>query len=273
MTWSVSCTIVGNCGTVSATGLYTAPASINAADSVTVKATPIADPAAAATGAVTLVPVVAISVSPTAASLIAGGTQQFTATVTGTTNAAVTWSLSCTNTGNCGTIDATGLYTAPATLIASDTVTVTATSVADGMKTATASVTLVDQVSVSMSPASTTLSSGGTQQFTATVTGSSDTSVSWSLSCTNTGNCGAIVCRSLHRARECCYRGYGHGDGNIERRRHEARHGNRQPDADGRGFDLAERHFHESMAAEPRWDGAVHGYSHRHVERIRHLVR
>ncbi len=193
VTWSVSCTITGNCGTVSATGLYTAPASINVADTVTVKATPIADPAAATTAAVTLVPVVTISVSPSTASLVAGGTQQFTPTVTGTLDTSVTWTLSCTNTGNCGMVDVNGLYTAPATLTSADTVTVTATSNADNSKTATATITLVETVSVSLSPASLSLNSGGTQQFTATVTGSSDTSVTWSLSCTNAGNCGTIA--------------------------------------------------------------------------------
>ena len=56
---------------------------------------------------------------------------QFTAKVTGTSNTAVTWTLSgtaCTGSGNpCGTIDANGKYTAPATAPNPAQVTVTAT--------------------------------------------------------------------------------------------------------------------------------------------------
>ncbi len=67
-------------------------------------------------------------------------TAQFTATISNTTNTAVTWAVT---TPNGGTIDATGLYTAPtvaAGLPAS--VTVTATSAADSSKTGSATETL-----------------------------------------------------------------------------------------------------------------------------------
>ena len=64
-----------------------------------------------------------VSVSPTTVSLNAGGTQQFTAAVTGTSSTAVTWS--CTGAG-CGTITATGMYTAPASIPSAATVTVVA---------------------------------------------------------------------------------------------------------------------------------------------------
>ena len=83
-------------------------------------------------------PAVAVSVSPLAASLTASETQQFSAAVTGTANTAVTWSLS----PQVGTISSAGLYTAPAAISSVQTVTVKATSVADGTKSATAAVTL-----------------------------------------------------------------------------------------------------------------------------------
>src|SRR5204862_1012720 len=119
---------------------------------------------------------IAVAISPTSASLQAGGTQQFTATVTGTTNTAVTWSA----TG--GTISSTGLYTAPTT---AGTYSVTATSVADTAKSASAAVSVTappPPVTVSISPTSASLQSGGTQQFSATVTGSTNTAVTWSAS-------------------------------------------------------------------------------------------
>lgn len=81
-------------------------------------------------------PPVAISISPTTASLAAGSgaTQQFTATVTNTTNTAVNWTSSCAGPSS------TGLFTAPGS---TGTCTVTATSQADTTKSATATVTII----------------------------------------------------------------------------------------------------------------------------------
>jgi hypothetical protein len=81
---------------------------------------------------------VAVSVSPPSAVLTANGQQQFTATVTGTSNTAVTWSMS----PSVGTLTTSGLYTAPGTISSSQSITITATSVADSSKSATATVTL-----------------------------------------------------------------------------------------------------------------------------------
>src|SRR5208282_3076771 len=72
-----------------------------------------------------LQPPVAVSVTPATATLYGGQTQQFTATVTNTSNTAVTWTISPAGTG---TINSSGLYTAPATISTQQTVTVTATS-------------------------------------------------------------------------------------------------------------------------------------------------
>lgn len=82
---------------------------------------------------------VAISLTPPATSLYAGQTQQFTATVTNTTNTAVSFSLN----PNVGTISAAGLYTAPPTIPTQQTVTLTATSAEDTTKSATAAITLI----------------------------------------------------------------------------------------------------------------------------------
>src|SRR5205807_2388505 len=85
---------------------------------------------------------VSVAISPTSASLATQQTQQFTATVSGTTNTAVTWSVDSINGGNSatGTISSTGLYTAPAT---TGSHTVTATSVADTSRSASAGVTVM----------------------------------------------------------------------------------------------------------------------------------
>jgi hypothetical protein len=80
---------------------------------------------------------VAISLSPTSASLYPTQTQQFTATVIGSANTAVTWSVA-----GGGTISPTGLYTAPASVISSAQATVTAAAQADTTKSQTAPVAL-----------------------------------------------------------------------------------------------------------------------------------
>ncbi len=87
---------------------------------------------------------ITVSVSPASASLAAGSTQQFTASVSGTSNTAVTWSVSNVTGGNAtvGTVTTAGLYTAPNTVPSPGTVTVTATSQADTSKSASASVTI-----------------------------------------------------------------------------------------------------------------------------------
>jgi hypothetical protein len=86
-----------------------------------------------------------VSVSPAAASVAVNASQQFTATVTGTTNSQVTWSVAgsgCSGTA-CGTITAAGLYTAPGAVPNPATVTVTATSVANPARSGSATVTIV----------------------------------------------------------------------------------------------------------------------------------
>lgn len=88
---------------------------------------------------------VAVSVSPNDASVEAGAAQQFAATVTGTTNTAVTWAVSGTgcNGTACGAISSTGLYTAPASVPTPAAVTITATCGADPGKNASVNVTIV----------------------------------------------------------------------------------------------------------------------------------
>ena len=65
--------------------------------------------------------------------------QQFTGTVANAVNTAVTWSLSPSTAGS---IAATGVYTAPASITAQQTVVVTATSQADPTKSWQAILTL-----------------------------------------------------------------------------------------------------------------------------------
>src|SRR5262249_26880318 len=102
--------------------------------------------------------------------------QQFTASVNGTTNTGVTWTLS-----GPGSISATGLYTAPASITSAHNVTITATSAADPTRfgTATVSLTMPLNVSVPVTPANVKLSHSQRQQFSAVVVGTTNVAVNW----------------------------------------------------------------------------------------------
>jgi hypothetical protein len=177
VTWSVQ---EGGGGTIDSSGHYRAPSSTG---TFHVVATSVADPSksATATVSVTATPVVAVSVSPGTATVRVGGTAAFTATVTGTTtgqSTAVTWSVQ--ESGG-GTVDSSGHYTAPGT---PGTFHVVATSVADPSKKATATVTVIPNIAVSVNPPSASTTTGGTVAFTATVTGTTagqSTAVAWSV--------------------------------------------------------------------------------------------
>lgn len=82
---------------------------------------------------------IAVTVSPSATSVVLGQTVPFDATVTGTTNTAVNWEVAGVTGGNAtvGTITAGGLYTAPSAVPNPSTVVVTAVSQADPTKSGT----------------------------------------------------------------------------------------------------------------------------------------
>jgi hypothetical protein len=89
-------------------------------------------------------PAVTITIAPATASVRIRQTRQFTATVSNTSNKAVTWKVNGVTGGNStvGTINTSGLYRAPNTVPNPATVVVSATSAADPTKSATASVTV-----------------------------------------------------------------------------------------------------------------------------------
>jgi serine protease len=101
-------------------------------------------------------PAIEVTVSPSIASVTAGsGTQAFTATVTNTSNTAVTWQVNGVTGGNAtvGTVSSSGLYAAPATVPSPSTVTVSAISNADNA--------ISDSAQVTITPASNKGGGGG----------------------------------------------------------------------------------------------------------------
>lgn len=173
VTWSV---VETGSGTITSSGIYTAPATIGTATTkvVTVKATSVADPTKFDIAPVTVTTGPVVTLSPTSATVLTSGTKTFAATVTNSTNTQVVWSV-VEAAG--GTITQSGVYTAPST---TGTYHVKAVSSADSSKYATATVT-VTSVGVTMSPSSATVTTSGTKSFTASVSNSANTQVTWSV--------------------------------------------------------------------------------------------
>jgi hypothetical protein len=88
---------------------------------------------------------VTVVVDPKTQSVVVATTQQFTVTVTGSSNVAVAWSVGGTNcsTQDCGSISAAGLYTAPKAIPDPALVTVTATANANSADFGAAAVTII----------------------------------------------------------------------------------------------------------------------------------
>jgi hypothetical protein len=91
---------------------------------------------------------VSVTVNPSSAKVVTGGSQQFTATVTNSTTQLVNWSVNGAPGGNStvGLITTSGLYTAPVVLPAGGGVTVSAASAATPSATGTATVTITAPV-------------------------------------------------------------------------------------------------------------------------------
>ena len=148
VTWEVDGTVGGapTTGTISTTGVFTAPATVNVATSHRVSAVSVSDTSASASTTVDLVPQPEITIAPTMATVPAGQTQTFTVTYSSTvisTNQVVNWFVNGSPSGQntaFGQVSAAGVYTPPQ-VPPSGPVTVTAVLQSDTSQTASATVT------------------------------------------------------------------------------------------------------------------------------------
>jgi len=171
---------------------------------VNVTATSVADPKKKVTAVVTILPTIVVNISPSHVQVSIGTEQQFSATVTGTSNTAVTWTLSGTgcNGNSCGTLSATGLYSAPGTVPTSPQIKITATSKADTTKSASATVTIIRPLVITISPLNSLVALKSQRHFFATVRGSLNGDVTWSVAgagCSGS-ECGTITADGLYTA-------------------------------------------------------------------------
>jgi hypothetical protein len=141
--FSTAVTWTTTAGTVSSSGLFTAPAATGSPQTVTVTATSVQDgtkhgACTVTVPALTIATVTSVVVSPLVVSVLGLGTATFTAVVNGSGSPvqSVTW------TASSGSITSGGVFTAPAYTGSVQTITVTATSVQDNTKSGTATVTV-----------------------------------------------------------------------------------------------------------------------------------
>jgi len=200
--WSVNGITGGSpqAGTISADGVYTAPADLPQGGTVQVTATSHADSSKFATASVTISSDITVTISPGTVNVELGAVQAFHASISsnGKPDPTIRWSLSgsaCPN--SCGSVDANGNYTAPQILPGNASVTLTATSAADPSKQNSASVLITSNFTLQLS-APATVQPGVTAALVATMTpvpGSNPSSVlSWSLSGTG---CSGSACGIL----------------------------------------------------------------------------
>jgi hypothetical protein len=177
-----------NFGSISATGLYTAPGTTGTA---TITATSVADSSKSASATLTIMPtraVTAIAISPRIFSLAPAATQTLSGVVTGNANTQVYWE---PLSGSDGALSSSGLYTAPEQLRVDSSglpysyyQVVQAHPQADYSKSTLAVATLQPAGAINLSinaPARLDLVDGESVTFSATVTGTTDTRVKWSL--------------------------------------------------------------------------------------------
>jgi hypothetical protein len=142
-------------------------------------------------------PTIVVTVAAPSATLKIGESQTVTATVTGSSNTAVTWTVSgagCTGAA-CGTISTAGVYTAPAIVPQPPAVSITATSQADTTRSGSFGVTIGSDVALAVWPQTARVTLNNNRQFLRMLTGSSNAAVTWSVTgmgC-DVANCGSVT--------------------------------------------------------------------------------
>jgi hypothetical protein len=178
---------------------------------VTVTVTPLADPSKRVQATIAMqIAGGTVSVMPVTATLAANHRVTLTATAPGTTN--LNWNVNGVPGGNAllGRIcilasnpcvpvttgnNLQADYVAPGAIPTNNPVTVEVSNAADPTKNASAEITVINHVLVSVLPGTVTLSPLGVQAFTATVLGASDQRVIWQVqgnACTGGNVCGGI---------------------------------------------------------------------------------
>jgi hypothetical protein len=144
---------------------------------------------------------VSVAINPTSTTVTGGGTRQFQAIVSGTTNKGVKWYVNNVLGGNAdlGYIYTNGTYSAP-NVPGSRTVKVV--SNAEPTKSASSAVTIIGDIYVVVTPQVNCLGHGNSLQFTAKVYGTTNQGVIWQVNSVTGGNSsvGTISSMGLYTA-------------------------------------------------------------------------
>ena len=205
LTWAVNGVAGGSAstGTITTTGVYTAPQFPPTSNMVTISAAETTNATATASSAVTLnnpTPQIA-TVTPT--SIPVGA---FTLNVNGTNfapGATLMFGTTALSTTRVSAAQITATGTATSAQVGSIAITVQNPNPGLISSAAlTAQIVGASAIAVAVAPASATVRGGGTQSFTATVTGSTNTSVTWSVNGTANGSAttGTINSAGLYTA-------------------------------------------------------------------------
>ncbi|HEX3376773.1 MAG TPA: DUF1800 family protein [Candidatus Acidoferrales bacterium] len=196
ITWTVNGKAGGDStiGTVAANGLYTAPQVLPTPNTVTVTVTSVEDPTKSSSSTITLENAIPVITSVTPTALTANMAFELTINGTGFTPGSIV---------NLGTVALSTTFIAPTQLIAVGTPTLAQVGTVPvtvvnpnpgGSTSAPVNVQVVgpnSNITVTISPKTATLGAGNVQQFVATVTGSIDLSVTWSVNGVSFGNSAA----------------------------------------------------------------------------------
>ena len=193
VTWTVNGVPDGNStiGTIAANGAYTAPLVLPTVNTVTVTATSVEDPTRSGSATITLENAIPVITSVTPTTLTANTQFELTVNGTGFTPGSIV---------NLGSTPLSTTFIAPTQLAAVGTPTLAQVGTAPvtvvnpdpgGSTSAPINVQVVgpnSNITVTVSPKTATLGAGNVQQFQATVTGSIDLSVLWSVNGVSFGN-------------------------------------------------------------------------------------
>jgi alpha-tubulin suppressor-like RCC1 family protein len=171
--WSVNTPNVTESGKTSSAITY----AFSQPGTYTVTATSKTDPTKSDTSTVTVIPAIQVNITPAGASVQTTQNQAFKATVQGTDNQAVTWSLSPST----GAVLSPNGNNAAFNASSPGTYTLTATSQADPTKKISVNISVRSIVRVFLSPDTASMNTAQTQDLRSSVIGTSDTRLAWSV--------------------------------------------------------------------------------------------
>lgn len=191
ITWKLVC-VQSDCGSVTAAGMYTAPAKVDAQMVVGIHATSNDNPNKGYYVEIWITGKIVVTISPEYVGEIhVNKTQQFTAQVN-SSDTVVTWQVNGVTGGNStfGTITTGGLYTAPAAVPDPATVTITAIAHVDSTASATvqAIISVPPPIAVYITPYDASVNINATLQYSAQVVNTDDMAVTWQVNGITGGN-------------------------------------------------------------------------------------